>query len=150
MTAVLLSGCSLISDFLPQSPVTTAPTAPATAPTDGAADPTVYHPDGTAGDNLPLFTTVINDVWAAHDQAWSMNYVDALADAGFARSDMQVTTDTTTVDYPAETIQIAVRWGDDECLVGQFGPSTGEPVTMVMPQLAEGRCLIGETIPIEQ
>lgn len=143
----MVSGCSVIDDLLPNSPVDNAPTTPPA--TAESSDSMEYNPEGTASDNLPLFTAVINEVWAAHDQAWSMNFVDALAEAGFNRADMQVTTDTTTVDYPAETIQLAVRWGETECLVGQFGPSTGEPITAVMPQLAEGRCLIGETVPLE-
>lgn len=62
---------------------------------------------------------------------------------------MQVTADLTTVGNPAESLQFSIAWGDDECLIGQVGPSTGEPVTAVMPQLAQGRCLIGETRPID-
>ncbi len=62
---------------------------------------------------------------------------------------MQVTPDTSTVGNPAESLQFSVRWGEKECLVGQVGPSTGEPVTTVMSQLAEGRCLVGETLPID-
>ena len=53
-----------------------------------------------------------------------------------------------TVGNPAESIQFSVRWGD-ECLVGQVGPSTGDPVVAVMPGLATERCLIGDTRPID-
>ena len=60
---------------------------------------------------------------------------------------MQVTNDTSTVGNPAESIQFAVRWGE-ECLIGQVGPATGEPVTVVVPVLAEGSCLVGQTRPI--
>lgn len=62
---------------------------------------------------------------------------------------MQVTQDLSTVGNAAESLQFSVRWGDDLCLVGQVGPSTGEPVTMIMDQLAEGRCLIGNTRSID-
>lgn len=62
---------------------------------------------------------------------------------------MQVTQDVTTVGNPVESLQFSVRWGETECLVGQVGPSTGEPVTMVLPQLAEGRCLVGTTRAID-
>ena len=70
------------------------------------------------------------------------------AAAGFDKAAMQVTRDTSTVGNPAESIQFSVRWGD-ECLVGQVGPATGDPVTVVVPGLAEGTCLVGETRPID-
>ncbi len=75
--------------------------------------------------------------------------MDALVGAGFDRAAMQVTQDATTVGNPVESLQFSVRWGETECLVGQVGPSTGEPVTAVMPQLAEGRCLVGTTRAID-
>lgn len=106
------------------------------------------HPDGSAQDNLPLFTAVVAGVWAGENRATGQAYVDALTAAGFTRGDMQVTADESTVGNPAESMQFSVRWGDGECLVGQVGPSTGDPVTAVLPQLDGGRCLIGKTAPI--
>ncbi len=108
----------------------------------------MLYPDGTATDNLPLFTAVTADVWASPDRASGRAYVDALVDAGFDKSVMQVTEDTSTVGNQAESIQFSVRWGD-ECLVGQVGPATGDPVAVVVPVLAEGICLIGQTRPID-
>ncbi len=61
---------------------------------------------------------------------------------------MQVTNDKTTVGNPAESIQFSVHWGGD-CLVGQVGPATGAPVTVVLPALEGGGCLVGETRPID-
>lgn len=109
----------------------------------------VLLPEGTADENLPLFTAVAEGVWATESRGAGRAYVDALISAGFDRADMQVTQDATTVGNPAESLQFSVRWGDQECLIGQVGPSTGQVVTMVMPQLAEGRCLIGTTRPID-
>lgn len=106
-------------------------------------------PEGTASDNLPLFAAVTAKVWAGPDQVHGRAYVDALAAAGFAKDRMQVTADRTTVGNPVESLLFSVAWGDKECLIGQVGPSTGTPVTKVVPQLAEGRCLIGETRPID-
>jgi hypothetical protein len=134
------------------------PTAtPTPRPTDAGASPSpsaspsgpVYVADGTAGDNLPLFAAVTADVWASDQRASGRAYIDALTAAGFDRAAMQVTADVTTVGNPVESLQFAVRWGDAECLIGQVGPSTGEPVTVVMPQLAEGRCLVGATRAID-
>lgn len=116
--------------------------------TDELAGPT-YAPDGTAEDNLPLFSAIVAQVWASDQRASGRAYIDALIAAGFDRSAMQVTQDSTTVGNPAESLQFSVRWGEKECLVGQVGPSTGDPVTVVLPQLAEGRCLVGTTRAID-
>ena len=104
-------------------------------------------PEGSASDNLPLFQTVTVTVWDSENRASGRAYVDALVGAGFDKAAMQVTEDRSTVGNPAESIQFSVAWGDAECLVGQVGPSTGEPVTAVLPQLADDRCLIGQTAP---
>ncbi|REJ04869.1 hypothetical protein DY023_12480 [Microbacterium bovistercoris] len=88
-------------------------------------------------------------VWSSSKRAEGRAYIDALVAAGFPRERMQVTEDETTVGNPVESLQFSVAWGDAECLVGQVGPSTGDPVTAVLPQLAEGRCLVGTTRPID-
>jgi len=109
----------------------------------------VLVPDGTATDNLALFTAVTAQVWGSDDRARGRAYVDALVAAGFPKDRMQVTADQSTVGRAAESMQFSVAWGDEECLIGQVGTSTGEPVTAVMPQLAGGRCLVGRTRPID-
>ncbi|WP_227530902.1 DUF6993 domain-containing protein [Microbacterium tenebrionis] len=149
----LLAGlsCGLVACTPSASPtrtVTTAPEATQVAPT-ATPDAPVLQPDGTAEENLPLFAEITADVWAHTASSSGRAYIDALVDAGFDKSAMQVTEDLTTVGNAAESIQFSVRWGDRQCLVGQVGPSTGEPVTMVMDQLAEGRCLVGRTRSID-
>ncbi|MFE6733724.1 DUF6993 domain-containing protein [Microbacterium sp. NPDC057650] len=116
-----------------------------------SATPTApaLHADGTAADNLPLFAEITAQVWASGKRAEGRAYIDALVAAGFPRDRMQVTEDETTVGNPVESLQFSVAWGDAECLAGQVGPSTGAPVTKVLPQLAEGRCLVGATRPID-
>lgn len=128
-------------------PVTPSSTASPSATPTPDAGPT-FHPDGTAEENLPLFTEIVGQVWASPDQVSGRAYIDALVAAGFPKSAMQVTQDRTTVGNPAESIQFSVRWRD-ECLIGQVGPATGEPVAIVAPGLAEGTCLVGETRPID-
>lgn len=140
-----LTGCASASAPNPGNDAKAKSTAAAT-PTSAA---TVYVPDGSAADNLPLFTSVVADVWSSDARVSGRAYIDALVEAGFDREAMQVTPDTTTVGNPVESLQFSVRWGADECLVGQVGPSTGAPVTVVLPQLAEGRCLVGATRPID-
>lgn len=131
--------------------------SPVEAPNSASPEPTVdptasaptLQPDGSAADNLPVFTAVADAVWASDQRGAGRAYIDALIAAGFDREAMQVTQDTSTVGNPAESLQFSVRWGEKECLVGQVGPSTGQVVTAVMPQLAEGRCLIGTTRSID-
>lgn len=124
------------------------PTASET-PLPASSGAPVLMADGTASENLPLFEAVTAGIWASDDRAEGRAYIDALVAAGFAKERMQVTADRTTVGNPVESLQFSVAWGDEDCLVGQVGPSTGEPVTVVVPQLAEGRCLIGKTRPID-
>lgn len=131
------------------SPSASASATPTQTPTPTAAPGPILVPEGTASDNLPLFAAVTAKVWAGPDRVSGRAYVDALVAAGFAKERMQVTADRTTVGNPVESLLFSVAWGDKECLIGQVGPSTGNPVTEVMPQLAEGRCLIGETRPID-
>ncbi|MDQ4212636.1 DUF6993 domain-containing protein [Microbacterium sp. ASV81] len=141
---LMLSGCTSTA---PAPPDTSAGATPTVAPTAGTAGPTL-HPDGSAAENLPLFSAVVARVWASDARASAPAYIEALASAGFAKADMQMTADTTTVHNPAESFQFSVRWGATQCFVGQVGPSTGAPVTAVLPQLANGRCLVGRTPPV--
>lgn len=145
--AVVLVGCTPDG----ADPAPTSSTEPSSQPT--SAEPTAptaptLVPDGSANDNLPLFEQVVASVWATPDNVSGRAYVDALAAAGFDKAAMQVTEDFSTVGNPAESLQFSVLWGA-ECLVGQVGPATGEPVTVVVPALAEGGCLIGSTRPID-
>ena len=121
-----------------------AATASSSSPATSSAAP-VLVPSGSADDNLPLFRAVTARVWASEQRASGRAYIDALVAAGFERSAMQLTEDHSTVGNPAESIQFSVRWGDRECLVGQVGPSTGDPVAAVLPQLDGGACLVGRT-----
>lgn len=147
LSALLLTGCGDVT-APPATPSAPAPASPSATPGDAAGEPQLV-PDGTAEDNLPLFTAVTAQVWSSEQRASGRAYIDALVAAGFDRSRMQVTEDATTVGNPAESLQFSLAWGEQECLIGQVGPSTGTPVTAVMPQLAEGRCLIGTTRPID-
>ena len=142
---MLLLGLVACTPSVTEPPASASP-APSVSPT--ASGPTLL-PDGSADDNLPLFTAVADAVWASDQRGAGRAYIDALIAAGFDREAMQVTQDSSTVGNPAESLQFSVRWGEKECLIGQVGPSTGQAVTAVMPQLAEGRCLVGTTRSID-
>jgi hypothetical protein len=139
----LLTGCTG-----PPEPGPGVPPEPTPSASSSAAPEPALTPDGTAADNLPLFSAVIAEVWSSEERAAGRAYVDALTAVGFDKSAMQVTRDTSTVGNPAESIQFSVRWGE-ECLVGQVGPTIGDPVAVVTPVLAEGACLVGQTRPID-
>ncbi|WP_230667800.1 hypothetical protein [Microbacterium sp. MEC084] len=156
-TAAMLAGCAADAPRPGRSdaPTVSAPAAPSAsatasvAPSEPAEGSTALVPDGTAADNLALFTEVAERVWASDRRAEGRAYVDALVAAGFDKAAMQVTEDLSTVGNPAESLQFSVLWGD-ECLVGQVGPDIGEAVTRVLPALEEGTmCLVGETRPID-
>ena len=143
--AITLAGCTGATE---PAKTSSAPTDEPTATATPTPEPTLI-PDGTAEDNLPLFTRITEQVAASADKVSGRAYIDALVAAGFDKKRMQVTEDRSTVDNAAESLQFSVAWGDAQCLVGQVGPSTGVPVTAVMEQLAEGRCLIGNTRTID-
>ncbi|MFK0401267.1 DUF6993 domain-containing protein [Microbacterium sp. NPDC090225] len=137
---LVLAGC--VGDPAPDR------TSPSPSATDTPAE-VAFVPDGSADDNLPIFTQTAQGVWDSEQRGEGRAYIDALVGVGFDKAAMQVTNDQSTVGNAAESLQFSVRWGDSDCLIGQVGPSTGQLVTQVMPQLAEGRCLIGTTRAID-
>jgi hypothetical protein len=143
VTAVI-AGCT--GDVEPAPTATPEPTVSA-SPSATVAAPALLE-DGAASDNLPFFTSIVQSVAGSPDAPLGRAYVDALVAGGFDKTAMQVTEDQSTVGNPAESMQVSVRWGE-ECLIGQFGPATGAPVTTVMPGLATGACLVGATRPID-
>ncbi|MFG6401611.1 MULTISPECIES: DUF6993 domain-containing protein [unclassified Microbacterium] len=142
---LMLSGC--FGAAAPEPTPTEAPVT--TAPTEAAAPAApALVPEGTAEDNLPFFTSIVQTVAGGPESVAGKAYIDALVAGGFDKSAMQVTEDVSTVGNPAESIQFSVRWGE-QCLVGQVGPATGAPVAVVMDGLDTGGCLIGSTRPID-
>lgn len=141
----MLAGCAPEPGAVPRP---TATGASGSVSPSAPPAPAELVPEGTATDNLPFFAQVVETVWASADSASGRAYIDALAAAGFPKDAMEVTADTTTIGNAAESIQFAVAW-QEECLIGQVGPATGDPVTEVVPLLAEGGCLIGRTRPID-
>ncbi len=153
VAALALAGCTTQAPDPAPAITEGAPTAAASdsaSPTAASATPSAAAlvPGGTAQENLPFFTQIVAGVWAGPDQSTGRAYIDALSAGGFDRGAMQVTADQSTIGNAAESIAFSVRIGG-ECLVGQVGPSIGQPVTAVMPGLAAGGCLIGQTVGID-
>lgn len=127
---------------------TTPPSEDAAAAPQEPAAPAAFVPDGNAAANLPIFTETVKSVWASDSKDQGRAYIDALVGVGFDKAAMQVTADRTTIGDQAESIQFSVVFAG-ECLVGQVGPATGEPHTVVAPVLSTGACLVGGTRPID-
>ncbi len=148
VVALVLAACAQAPtpDDGPTSAATTASVSASPTPTTPPA-PTL-QPDGTADENLPYFTLVIQQVWAGPERMAGRAYIDALVAAGFDKSRMQVTRDQTAIGNAADSIQFSVAW-DDNCLIGQAGAAFPEPTTVVLPILEGGTCLVGDTRPID-
>lgn len=144
--ALMFAGCAPAP--APGTPASTTSTDPVPTASPTASSAPELHPEGTAADNLPLFTAVTRGVWESSERESGRAYIDALVAAGFDKTAMQVTPDRSTIGSTAESLQFSVRWGD-ECLIGQVGEATGDPVTAILPGLSTGKCLIGQTRPID-
>lgn len=142
--ALALAGCTPAAPSA--SPSTSKPTATATS-TPGAAAPKLV-PGGTADENLPFFDSVNKATLAANPDAKGRDFIDALVAAGFSKTDMQLTVDTTTIGLKANSIQFSVKLGES-CLIGQNGADAGGYNSMTTPVLSTGACLIGQTRAID-
>ena len=130
------------------STAASAEATPATSAPTSAGDAPILRADLAASDNLAYFDSVNVAVIAADASAGGPAFIDALVSAGFAKSQMEVTADRTTVDLPADSVQFAVLFEDD-CLIGQYGPASGGYHSAVGPALGTGGCLVGETRHID-
>lgn len=151
---ITLSACTASDGGSPSSHASAsasgaASSAPGVDASTGAQEPAAFLPDADATANLPIFTEVVNTVWASDARGEGRAYIDALVATGFSdKTAMQVTPDQTGIGQTAESILFSVRW-QGSCLVGQVGPATGDPVTAVQQVLPGDVCLIGTTRPID-
>lgn len=142
---LMLSGCTTAAPTpTPTLSVSLTPTATPTPTPTGPA----LMPNGSATQNLPYFTSIVDAVASGPQAAQGRAYIDALTAGGFDKSAMEVTQDLTTVGNQADSIQFSVTW-KGECLVGQVGPSVPGPQARVLPLVPEGTCLVGQTRPID-
>jgi hypothetical protein len=133
-----LAGCTPTAPMPTPTPVTPSPGA--TAPPEPAIDLA-----GTATENRPFFDQVnIATVEAGGRDGRS--FIDGLVDAGYSKELMEVTPDRTSINAEVDNFQFSVRL-NGTCLVGQYG-SAGY-ASYAGPVLADGRCLIGTTRPID-
>ncbi len=109
-------------------------------------DPTLL-PGGTALANRAYFDFVNKRLLAVNSNPAGEAIIDNLVAAGFDKTAMQVTPDTTAVlNGPADSIEFSVRTIED-CLIGQFAGGTYR--SLIGPVLSDGGCLVGRTRPID-
>ncbi len=131
----LLAGCAGNADPEPNETQATQ-----------TAEPT-FDPNGGAEANKAFFDATLKGMLADNDKASSHDFVDTLVDAGFDKSQMEVTFDKTTIDLDTDYIIVSVKMPDDQCLIGQRG-SKGY-ASMVAEPMSTGKCLIGKTQDID-
>ena len=142
LSSVVLTGCSLLEGPTPETPKREAPEPPPSAPE--------LVPDGSAADNLPYFTEVLRAFSAGDQPVQGVPVVDAVVDAGFDKSLMQVSFDESKTGLAADSIFVSVRIGAD-CLIGQVVAEDRSFVAEAKPAVgpAQDICLIGNTRPID-
>lgn len=146
--AVVL-GCGLAA-CVQRAPVA-APTlaqptlAPTPEPSLTVAAP-IIRPGESAAANKPFFDLVNSALNTASGMSDGRTIVDTLVAAGFRKQDMQVTADRTAIDLAVDSIVVSVRV-KGQCLIGQFTVSGYH--STVGPILAQGRCLVGTSRPID-
>ena len=102
--------------------------------------------DGTASGNKDYFDAVNTELIQAGGSLDGRAFIDNLVSAGYPKSDMEVTSDTTPNGNAADNIQFSVRL-NGTCLIGQYGNVGYGSTTSAL--LSTGRCLVGQTRPID-
>ena len=115
------------------------------SPTVTPSAPPSFVPGGTAEQNHAWFDQINQQTLAADGKASAREFVDALVAGGFDKGAMQVTHDRTTVDLEADYIIVSIKIGD-ACLIGQR--TARGYASEVAAVLSTGKCLVGETLPI--
>lgn len=116
-----------------------------TSATPTTAVPPVFKADGTAQENVAFLGYVVGQAQAADPKPDSDEVVEKVIAAGFPRKGLQYTWNGTAVGLDADSVYIAVPWGD-QCMIAQYGPVITGVHTAVLPVLKQGGCLIGADV----
>jgi hypothetical protein len=148
--SIALAGCvrspSPAPTPLPLPPVATPTGTPTPGATSTPSPTATFDPAGTAADNLAYFNAVGHALLDHHPNAQGKTIVDWYVARGFDKKAMEITPDKTSIGLEAWNIEFSVNM-NGSCLIGQAG-NVGFQST-VQPLLATGKCLIGQTRPID-
>ncbi|KQN43136.1 hypothetical protein ASE87_06360 [Frigoribacterium sp. Leaf44] len=137
----------LLAVAVPLAGCTSSPEpAPTTQPTATSTGAPAFSSESTTAEALAHFDEVNAATVAANARPGGRAVVDALVAAGFDKSSMQVTADTTSIGRDADSVQFSVLWGQD-CLIGQV--SGVGYTSQTAPVLGTGACLVGSTRAID-
>jgi hypothetical protein len=157
VVALVLAGCAGttigVASPTPKSTpeaMSSPPAQAGTGPTTGSVPGpgTAMRPELDAAGNLAFFDATAVGVLEADPAAGGQAFIDALADNGFDKAQMEVTFDRTSVDLKADSVQFSVRF-KGECLIGQAGPGGRAYRSVLAPLLGSGTCLVGATRQID-
>jgi hypothetical protein len=127
---------------------TATPTATPSSSSTAAAIPT-YDSTGTASDNLGYFNKVGDELFTSSQANTASTQGELIVNwfvaHGFNKTNMEVTPDKTSIGLAAWNIDFSVKFGKT-CILGQAGNVGFQ--SSVVPILATGKCLIGQTRPI--
>lgn len=135
-----LAGCVETPTPTP-TPTPTSTSGETAAPVDPEIDL-----EGSADDNRAYFDQVNADLIAAGGALDGRAFIDNLVAAGYPKADMEVTPDRTAINGAADNIQFSIRL-NGTCLIGQYGNIGYASTTADL--LSTGRCLVGQTRPID-
>lgn len=135
-----LAGCAAPTATPTPTLVPSEPSAAPEQPTEGSIDL-----GGTAESNLAYFDKVNQALIAAGGTLDGRAFIDNLVEVGYPKDDLEVTSDSTAIGGAADNIAFAIRL-NGTCLIGQYGNVGYASTTAKL--LGTGRCLIGETRPI--
>jgi hypothetical protein len=146
LVALLLGGCQSLLGAQPEPAPTgqleDLPSSDAPEEEEAVASPPPeFIPGGSAAQNEAYFLYVLTEAGAGSERVLGADVRQAVVDAGFDDEAIEITSDTSLIRLPAESITIAVAM-DGECLVGQWGKDW--LVTQVTPLLDTGVCLVGD------
>lgn len=139
---VALTGCATSSVPGSTSPSPGAATpSPSSTAVDAVPNELRYQRNGNAFDNKAYFDSVLRKVAESSQDMPGRAMVNALVRAGFRKSDMQLTPDTTKTGLAADSVIVAVRIRQS-CLIGQRTVNR-EYFSSVESGLKIGGCLVG-------
>jgi hypothetical protein len=133
----------------PQTVPTPLPKPLPSSSSTAAGGPT-YDPTGNATDNLAYFNKVGDELFASSQASAASTQGELIVNwfvaHGFNKKNMEITPDKTSIGLAAWNIDFSVRFGKT-CILGQAGNVGFQ--SSVVPVLATGKCLIGQTRTID-
>ena len=140
VAAIALAGC------VPSAPMPTPTTSKSATPSPSPTPELKLDPTGTADENLPFWKELVGKMQAAYQMVDGAIMIQSLVDNGFNKADMEITPNETAIGERADSVIFSVRF-DGQCFIGQIFPDHYS--AFLAPLLGTGKCLVGNTRPID-